>query len=171
MNAISAKNVGILAAMTLAEVGPASDVKGFFNLVLSLLENGIKSSKYPWVMEKLYRGSLAYDELYKVKSELDSIKNEFLAISPDNIEWSSFEVDKNHSRLNFEARSLFSVFERFFKAFDEALECTEVYYQSFNEYIPVRVGFTDAPHYIDDVNRTSEQYNASGPNDPPFWLR
>lgn len=171
MNAISAKNVGILAAMTLAEVRPASDVKAFFNLVLSLLENGTKGSKYPWVMEKLYCGSLAYDELYKVKNELDSIKNEFSTISPDDIVWSSFGVDKNHSRLNFEGRSLFSVFERFFKAFDEALECTEVYYQSFNEYIPVRVRFTDAPHYIDDVNRTSEQYNALGPNDPPFWLR
>ena len=142
------KNVGILAAMTLAEVGPASDVKGFFNVVLSLLENGTNGSKYPWVMEKLYRGSLAYDDLYKVKNELDSIKNEFSAILPDNIEWSSFGIDKNHSRLNFEGRSLFSVFERFFKAFDEALECTEVYYQSFNEYIPVRVGFTDAPHCI-----------------------
>ncbi len=157
--------------MTLAEVGPASDVKGFFNVVLSLLENGTKGSKYPWVMEKLYRGSLAYDDLSKVKNELDSIKNEFSAILPDNIEWSSFGIDKNHSRLNFEGRSLFSVFERFFKAFDEALECTEVYYQCFNEYIPVRVGFTDAPHYIDDVNRTSEQYNALGPNDEPFWLQ
>lgn len=170
MNAISTKNIGILAAMTIAEVGPASDVKGFFNLVLSLLENGTKGSKYPWVVDKFYRGSLAYDELYKVKSELDSIKNELSAISPDNIEWSSFGVDKNHSRLNFEGGNLFLVFERFFKAFDEALECTEIYYQSFNEYIPVRVGFTDAPHYIDDVNRTSEKYNVLGPNDPPFWL-
>jgi len=165
------KNVGILAAMTLAEVGPASDVKGFFNVVFSLLENGTNGRKYPWVMEKLYRWSLAYDDLYKVKNELDSIKSEFSAILPDNIQWSSFGIDKNHSRLNFEGRSLLSVFERFFKAFDEALECTEVYYLSFNEYIPVRVGFTDAPHYIDDVNRTSEQYNALGPNDEPFWLQ
>ncbi|WP_336998670.1 Imm70 family immunity protein [Leclercia sp. M50] len=171
MNAISAKNVGILAAMTLAEVGPASDVKGFFNVVLSLLENGTNGSKYPWIKGKLYRGSLAYDELYKVKNELDTIKNEFSTILPDDIVWSSFGVDKNHSRLNFDAGNLFLVFERFFKAFDEALTCTEAYYQAFNEYIPVRLGFTDAPHYIDDVNRTSEQYNALGPNEPPFWLR
>ena len=171
MNAISAKNVGILAAMTLAEVGPASDVKGFFNVVLSLLENRTNGSKYPWIKGKLYRGSLAYDELYKVKNELDTIKNEFSTILPDDIVWSSFGVDKNHSRLNFDAGNLFLVFERFFIAFDEALTCTEAYYQAFNEYIPVRLGFTDAPHYIDDVNRTSEQYNALGPNNPPFWLR
>ncbi|PSS47499.1 hypothetical protein C6560_16335 [Enterobacter sp. FS01] len=42
MNAISAKIVGILAAITIAEVGPASDVKAFFNLVAFLLENGVK---------------------------------------------------------------------------------------------------------------------------------
>lgn len=171
MNALSTKNVGILAAMTIAEIGPASDVKVFFNLVASLLENGVKGSKYPWVMEKLYRGSLAYDELNKTESELDSIKKEFLSISPDNIEWSSFGIDKNISRLNFARGNLFLVFERFFKAFDEASECTEAYFQAFNEYIPVRMGFTDAPHYIDDVNRTTEQYNALGPNDLPFWLR
>ncbi len=33
--------------MALAEVGPASDVKVFFNVVLSLLENGTNGSKYP----------------------------------------------------------------------------------------------------------------------------
>ena len=122
MNALSTKNVGILAAMTIAEIGPASDVKGFFNLVASLLENGVKGSKYPWVMEKLYRGSLAYDELNKVESELNSIKKEFLSNSPDNNEWSACGVAKNNSRLNFEGENMFSVFKRFFKAFDEAFQ-------------------------------------------------
>lgn len=56
MNAISAKNVGILAAMTMTEVGPASYVKAFFNLVLFLLENGTKGSKYPWVVENFIAG-------------------------------------------------------------------------------------------------------------------
>lgn len=157
--------------MTLAEVGPASDVKTFFNLVVSLLENGIKGSKYPWVTGKLYSGSLTYDEVYKVKCELDSIRNEFSRFSLSNIDLLSFGVDKNNSRLNFNGKNLHAVFDRIFKAFDEALECTEVYYQGFNEYIPVRIGFTDAPYYIDDVNRASEQYDALGPNDQPFWLR
>lgn len=165
------KNVGILAAMTLAEVGPVSDMKGFFNLVVSLLESGIRGSKYPYVTEGLYRRSLAYDDLYNVKDELDSIKIELSCILTNNIEWLSFGIEEHNSRLNFEGEDLSVVFKRFFKAFDEALECTEVYYQGFNEYIPVRVGFTDAPYYIDDLNRTSEQYDALGPNDPPFWLR
>lgn len=165
------KNVGILAAMTLAELGPVSDVKGFFNLIVSLLENDIRGGKYPWVTEKLYRRSLAYDDLYKVKCELDSIKSNFTCIFSDGIDWLLFGIDKHNSRLNFEGGNLSSVFKRFFEAFDEALECTEIYYQTFKEYIPVRVGFTDTPYYIDDVNRASEQYDALGPNDPPFWLR
>lgn len=165
------KNVGILAAMTLAEVGPVSDVKGFFNIIVSLLESDERGSKYPYVTEKLYRRSLAYDELYKVKDELDSIKSELSLVLNNNIEWMLFGIDEHNSRLNFEGGDLSAVFKRFFKAFDEALECTEVYYQGFNEYIPVRVGFTDTPYYIDDVNRASEQYDALAPNDPPFWLR
>ncbi|HAF2130097.1 TPA: hypothetical protein G9F27_004366 [Salmonella enterica] len=165
------KNVGILAAMTLAEVGPVSDLKTFFNLVVSLLENGIKGSKYPWVTEKLYSGSLTYDEVYKVKCELDSIREEFSRFSLSNIDLQSFGMDKNNSRLNLNGNDLHVVFDRLFKAFDEALECTEVYYKGFNEYIPVRIGFTDAPYYIDDVNRASEQYDALGPNEQPFWLR
>ena len=165
------KNVGILAAMTLAEVGSVSDVKGFFNLIVSLLEKGVRGSKYPYVTEKLYRKSLSYKDLCEVKVELDSIEKELSCISNDNIEWLFFGVDKCNSRLDFEGENLSVVFKHFFKAFDEALECTEVYYQGFNEYIPVRVGFTDAPYYIDDVNRASDEYDSLGPNDPPFWLR
>lgn len=165
------KNVGILAAMTLAEIGPVSDVKGFFNLIVSLLESDIRGSKYPWVTENLYRRSLAYDDLYKVKVELDSIKNELSYTLNNNVDWLLFGIDKHNSRLNFEGGDLSVVFKRFFKAFDEALECTEVYYQGFNEYIPVRVGFTDTPYYIDDVNRASEQYDALTSDDLPFWLR
>ncbi|QYM97697.1 hypothetical protein FGI04_18060 [Dickeya ananatis] len=165
------KNVGILAAMTLAEVGPVSDVKGFFNLIVSLLEGDIRGSKYPWVTEKLYRRSLSYDDLCKVKSELDYIKHDLSCILTNNVDWLSFGIDKHNSRLDFGGGDLSVVFKRFFKAFDEALECTEVYSQGFNEYIPVRVGFTDAPYYIDDINRASEQYDSLGPNDLPFWLR
>lgn len=76
-----------------------------------------------------------------------------------------------NSRLNSNGNDLHAVFDRLFKAFDEALECTEVCYQGFNEYRPVRIGFTDAPYYINDVNRASAQCDALGPNDQPFWLR
>lgn len=80
------KNVGILAAMKLTEVGSPSDVKPFFNLVVSLLENGIIYSKYPWVNEKLYSGSLTYDEVCKVKCELDSVSDKFLRFSRNNVD-------------------------------------------------------------------------------------
>lgn len=156
--------------MTLAEVGSASDVKSFFNLLVSLLENGIKGSKYPLLTEKLYSGSLPYNEVYKVKCELDSVSDEFSRFSLCNVDLQSFGMDKNNSRLNLNEKNLHAIFDLLFKAFDEALECTEVYYQGFNEYIPVRVGFIDAPYYIDDVNRASEQYDALVPNDQPFWL-
>ena len=134
--------------MTLAEVGSASDVKPFFNLLVSLPDNGIKGSKYPWVTEKLYSGSLPYDEVYKVKCELDSVSDEFSRFSLCNVDLQSFGMDKNNSRLNLNGKNLHAVLDRLFKAFDEALECTEVYYQGVNEYIPVRIGFTDAQYLL-----------------------
>ncbi|WP_376781770.1 Imm70 family immunity protein [Kosakonia cowanii] len=82
--------------MTLAEVGSASDIKSFFNLVVSLLENGIKSSKYPRVTEELYSGSLTYDEVYKVKCELDSVNDVFSRFSLHNVHLQSFGMDKKN---------------------------------------------------------------------------
>jgi len=102
---------------------------------------------------------------------LDSVSDKFSRFSLNNVYLQSFGMDKNNSGLNLNENDLHAIFDRLFKAFDEALECTEVYYQGFNEYIAVRIGFTDAPYYIDDVNRASEQYDALGPNDQPFWLR
>ncbi|WP_369525731.1 Imm70 family immunity protein [Kosakonia cowanii] len=60
----------------------------FFNLVVSLLDNGIKGSKYLWVTEKLYCGPLTYDEVYKVKCELDSVSDKFSRFSLNNVFYS-----------------------------------------------------------------------------------
>ncbi|QXF34867.1 hypothetical protein B0X70_18120 [Photorhabdus akhurstii] len=165
------KNVGIHAAMTLAEIGTASDINGFFNLVVTLLKHRNKGSKYPWVTENLYRRSLKYEELSSVKRDLDSIERSFSQISAKGIDWMSLGVNVNNTKLNLKGESLSIVFKRLFSAFSEALECTEVYYQELNEYIPVRIGFTDTPYYIDEINRPLEKYDALGPDDPPFWLR
>lgn len=165
------RNVGIHAAMTLAEIGPVSDVKAFFDLVVSLLEDRVRGSKYFFVSDKLYKRSLAYNDLYKVKEELNSIETEFSSIHSISINWLLVGIDDESTRLNLSNKYLSEVFQRLFKAFNEVLECTEAYYQSFKEYIPIRIGFTDAPYYIDDINRSSEQYDALGPEDLPFWLR
>ncbi len=156
--------------MTLAELGPVTDVKGFFNIVVSLLENDVRCSKYPWVTENLYRRSLGYDEAYKVKEELNSIKAELSSIPSNSINWVSFGIDKTRTRLSLGEKNLSDVFKNFFEAFDEALECTEIYYKTCNEYIPIRIGCTDIPYYMDDVNRSSEEYAALGQNDLPFWM-
>lgn len=52
------KNVGVLAAMTISVLGPASDVDCFFKSVVFFLEDGKRGSKYPLVTEKLYCRSL-----------------------------------------------------------------------------------------------------------------
>ncbi|MGC6388438.1 hypothetical protein ACMV8I_12360 [Ewingella sp. S1.OA.A_B6] len=112
-----------------------------------------------------------YYDLYKVKDELNSIKTEFSSIHSISINWLLVGIDDESTRLDFSNKYLPEIFQHLFKAFNEGLECTKAYYQSFKEYIPVRIGFTDAPYYIDDINRPSEQYDVLGPEDLPFWLR
>lgn len=129
--------------MTLAEIGPVSYVKAFFDLVVFSLENGVRGRKYFFVSDKLYKRSLAYDDLYKVKDELNSIETEFLSIHSISINWLLVGINDESTRLNFSNKYLSEIFQRLFKAFNEGLECAEAYYQSFKEYIPVRIGFTD----------------------------
>lgn len=164
------KNVGIHAAMTLAEIGPASDLVVFFNAVTQFLENGKIGSVYPCVTEKLYRRSLKQSELVTTKQQLDSIEDAFSRTSSNGIDWFSLGFDENNTRLNIKQSNLAYIFKRFFSAYSEALECTNAYYQEIKSYIPVRLGFTDAPYYIYDIIRPESEYDALKPDDLPFWL-
>ena len=43
------KNVGVLAAMTISVLGPASDVDCFFKSVVFFLEGGKEEAGIPWL--------------------------------------------------------------------------------------------------------------------------
>ncbi len=165
------KNIGIHAAMTLAEIGPVTDVVVFFNAVIQLLENGVPGSVYPWVTEKLYRRSLKQDELLSVKKQLGDIEFKFSRISPSDIDWLSLGLNTQNTRLDVNVENLSVMFKRVFSAFSEAFECSALYIKEFGEYIPVRLGVTDAPFSFCDINRLDSEYDALSEKEPPFWLK
>lgn len=165
------KKAGVLAAMTLAEIGSVSDLKVFFNTVVCLLESGIAGSVYPGVTERFYRRSLKEGELISVKQQLDEIRDIFSTIDPSNVDLVALGLDVKKTTLDLTSGNLSIMFKRVFEAYLEALECSEVYRQTFDEYISVRLGITDAPYYIDDVNRSESEYESLGVDSSPFWLR
>ncbi|HID7841048.1 Imm70 family immunity protein [Stenotrophomonas maltophilia] len=165
------KDVGVLAAMTISVLGPASDVDCFFNSVVFFLENGKRGSKYPSVTEKLYCRSLSESELAELKVDLESIRVEFDGIPADGFDKGAFGVDEGSTRLLLNGNTLADIFARFFKVILDAVECSDAFHKEFNEYVPLRLGFTDAPDYIFDVNRPEDLYNSIASDELPFWRR
>jgi len=164
------KKVGVLAAMTLAEIGFVADLSVFFNTVIKLLENGTEGSVFPWVTEKLYRRSLKENELILVKQQLDEIRNEFSKIELSNSDLVGLGLNIEKTAFDINEKNLSMLFKRVFDAYDEAFECSQAYRETFKEYIPVRLGVTDAPYYIDDINRPESEYESLDINSQPFWL-
>lgn len=167
----SVKKVGVLAAMTLAEIGYETDLSAFFNAVVRLLENDNPGSVYPWVTEKLYRRSLKEDELILVNQQLNDIFDAFSKIDSSSVDLIALGLNFERTAFDINAKKLSTLFKRVFEAYTEALECTVVYRQEFNEYIPVRLGITDTPYYIEDVNRPEYEYESIDISSPPFWLK
>lgn len=165
------KNVGILAAMTISVLGPASDVDCFFKSIVFFLEGGKRGSKYPLVTERLYRRSLSNNELAGLKMDLEGVRTEFNSIPASSFDISAFWVDKEHTRLILSGNTLADIFSRFFEIIFDAVECSDVFYKEFDEYVPLRIGFADAPDYILDLNRSEDLYNSLASDDLPFWRR
>lgn len=165
------KNVGILAAMTISTLGPASDVDCFFKSIVFFLENGKKGSKYPLVTERLYCRSLDKIELSELKLDLEKIRVELNYIAADSLDINSFGLDKENTRLFLNSNTLADVFSRFFEIIFDAIECTNTFYKEFKEYVPLRIGFTEAPDYILDANRSRDLYDSLSSDELPFWLR
>ncbi len=63
---------------------------------------------------------------------------------------------------------------KYLKYFDAIITCIEsakMFYNSWEIYQPLKVGFTDMPYCIDDKDRPQELYDALTGDDLPFWLR
>lgn len=164
------KNVGILAAMTISVLGPASDVACFFKLIVCFLEGGRRGSKYPAVTERLYLRSIERGELERVKLDLESVRCELYKIPMDIASLEALGLNIESTRLDLNGQTLGEVFARFFEGFFDAIECTYVFYSEFDEYIPLRIGFSDMPDYIVDISRSCDMYESLSPDALPFWL-
>lgn len=63
---------------------------------------------------------------------------------------------------------------KYIKYFDAIMTCIEsakMFYNSWEIYQPLKVGFTDIPYCVDDKDRPAELYDALTEDDLPFWLR
>jgi hypothetical protein len=165
------KNVGVLAAMTIATLGSVSDVAFFFNSVVAILEGGGRGSVYPIVTDRLYMRSMGSKEMEALKAAIADIHCRLEGVSVCDVDVERLGLDNENTRLDLNCDSLGALFSPIFRAVLEAVECTSVFFEEFEEEVPLRIGFTDAPDHIFETNRSDEAYEQLSNGDAPFWLR
>ena len=68
-------------------IGTADFLHSFFSTVCGRLENGKWGSRYPYLMNELYQGTLPAEHLAAGTEELAQIKRELAQFAPDQVIW------------------------------------------------------------------------------------
>lgn len=68
-------------------IGTSDFLYAFFSTVCGRLENGKWGSRFPYLMNELYQGSLSVEHLSAGAEELAQIKQELAQFTPDQVIW------------------------------------------------------------------------------------
>lgn len=76
------------------QIGNGDFLHSFFSTVAYNLENGRWGSRFPVIMNELYQGKLAQENIDKAIVELSIIKNELQKFSPEKVVWDIEDLSK-----------------------------------------------------------------------------
>lgn len=76
------------------QIGTGDFLHSFFSTVAYHLENGKWGSRFPVIMNELYQGELARENIDKAIKELHVIKQELQKFSPDKVVWDIEDLSK-----------------------------------------------------------------------------
>lgn len=76
------------------QIGSGDFLHCFFSTVAVNLEESSWGSKFPMIMNKLYQGSLEYENVNKALEELNTIEEELKKITPDKVIWDIDDMTK-----------------------------------------------------------------------------
>jgi len=76
------------------QIGTGDFLHSFFSTVAYNLENGQWGSRFPVIMNELYQGKLARENIDKATKELRIIKQELQKLSPEKVVWDIDDLSK-----------------------------------------------------------------------------
>lgn len=76
------------------QIGNGDFLHSFFSTVAYNLENGHWGSRFPVIMNELYQGKLARENIDKAIKELRIIKQELQKFSPEKVVWDIEDLSK-----------------------------------------------------------------------------
>ena len=87
-------SVGFVVRDEYYSVGSGDFLYSFFSTIAYNLENGDWGSKYPYIMNELYRGELEVESVKECLAELENIRNELKKYLPDKVVWDIDDLSK-----------------------------------------------------------------------------
>ena len=125
-------SVGFIVRDEYYSVGSGDFLYSFFSTIAYNLENGDWGSKYPYIMNELYRGELEVESAKECLAELEIIRNELKKYLPDKVVWDIDDLSKRPpwgDNISADITDLSNYFvtnegEDFIEVLKEALEKT-----------------------------------------------
>lgn len=136
------KNIGFMGGSSMVELGSASEMADFFTCFFS----NLRKDRNREVLERLYKKYVRIEELDEVVQMTKDLKEDLL---PD----------------------IRNKYSKYISAIEICIESAKIFYESWGNYQPLKVGRTDIPFYLDDKERPMEQYDELRQDDLPLWLR
>jgi hypothetical protein len=162
------KHIGFSGGGSMFELGSVSDMQCFF----SVIEKNKEKLQEPHLfLDRLYRRYVRFDELDAVETMMPSLRDIFSAIRTDESVLRKLGWQKEETMRDLSQKNLLDFFSRYFEAIEHCICMARLVHADHDEYIPLRTGVVDIPFFIYDKMRSLSEYDALGPDDPPFWLR
>lgn len=76
------------------QIGQGDFLHSFFSTICYHLEAGCWGSKYPYLMNKLYQGSLGWEDVSFAREELNSVKKGLSKFEPSKVIWDIDDLSK-----------------------------------------------------------------------------
>lgn len=76
------------------QIGSGDFLHAFFSTICFNLEDGKWGSRFPIIMNELYKGKLSKENIQKATEELEIIKSELQNYKPDKVVWDIEDLHK-----------------------------------------------------------------------------
>jgi hypothetical protein len=163
------RTIGFVGGPTISELGPVADVQLFFDCICSLVAPAAPDRNWSLLTDRLYRRYLRREELAPAQALMDEVQKRFGAIPSSTLDWSDITASAEASRLDRSKAKLAEVFSAYFERFARCRESSELFFQTWQSYQPLKIVITDLPDYFTDEDRPPEEYDSL--EGEPFWKR
>lgn len=168
------KIIGFTGGSSLCELGLAADVQLFFDCLNFYAASNHPEQDWRMLTDRLYKRYLRLDELDKALVLMERVKQIFMTLPSDSIDWPDAKEIAVQTRLDSSKKTLAEIFEIYFAHFSHCVESAKINYEGFKsypgyKYEAVRVVIATQPWFIVEKNRPFEEYDML--EGEPFWAK